>query len=30
MPIRRIEEEVGISKERIGYILHDELDLHKC
>ena len=29
MPIRRIEEEVGISKERIGHILHNELDLHK-
>ena len=24
MPIRRIEEEVGISKERIGHILHNE------
>jgi len=29
MPIRRIEEEVGVSKERIGHILHDELGLHK-
>ena len=29
MSIRKIEEEVGISKERIGHILHKELDLHK-
>ena len=29
MSIRKIEEEVGISKERIGHILHNELDLHK-
>ena len=29
IPIRIIEEEVGILKERIGYILHNELNLHK-
>jgi DNA-binding Lrp family transcriptional regulator len=27
MKVREIAETVGISKERVGYILHEELDM---
>jgi hypothetical protein len=29
MKVREIAETIGISKERVGYILHEELDLKK-
>jgi histone-lysine N-methyltransferase SETMAR len=29
MKVREIAETIGISKERIGYILHEELDMKK-
>jgi hypothetical protein len=29
MKVREIAETIGISKERVGYILHDELDVKK-
>jgi len=29
MKVREISETIGISKERVGYILHDELDIKK-
>ena len=29
MKVREIAESVGISKERVGYILHEELDMKK-
>jgi predicted DNA binding protein len=27
--VRKISETMGISKERVGYILHEELDIKK-
>jgi hypothetical protein len=27
--VRKIAETIGISKERVGYILHEELDVEK-
>ena len=29
MKVSEIAETIGISKERVGYILHDELDMKK-
>ena len=29
MKVREIAETIGISKERVGYILHEELDMKK-
>jgi transposase len=29
MKVRKIAETIGISKERVGYILHEELDMKK-
>jgi hypothetical protein len=29
MKVREIFETIGISKERVGYILHEELDIKK-
>jgi len=29
MKVREISETIGISKERVGYILHEELDMKK-
>ena len=29
MTVREIAETIGISKERVGYILHEELDMKK-
>jgi hypothetical protein len=29
MKVRKIAETIGISKERIGYILHEEFDMKK-
>jgi hypothetical protein len=29
MKVREITETIGISKERVGYILHEELDMKK-
>jgi histone-lysine N-methyltransferase SETMAR len=29
MKVREIAENIGISKERVGYILHEELDMKK-
>jgi histone-lysine N-methyltransferase SETMAR len=29
MKVREIAETIGISKERVGYILHDKLDMKK-
>jgi hypothetical protein len=29
MKVREIVETIGISKERVGYILHEELDMKK-
>jgi len=29
MKVREIAETIGISKERVGYILHDKLDMEK-
>jgi hypothetical protein len=29
MKVREISETMGISKERVGYILHEELDIKK-
>jgi predicted XRE-type DNA-binding protein len=29
MKVREIAETIGISKERVGHILHDELDMKK-
>ena len=30
MKVREIAETIGISKERVGYILHEELDMTKA
>jgi len=30
MTVREIAETLGISKERVGYILHEELDMKKA